>query len=208
MIGHVDLVAQIIASQQSLAQSGGFCEPVDLQEVLDMVVKMQSHSISKYNIDVATDYEKLPMVVLEKHKLIQVLVNMITNAKQALRDSGIAHKIMRVELARCGEFAKVKVSDNGVGISAENLNHIFSHGFTTKPDGHGFGLHSCALAIQEMGGEIAVESEGEGQGASFSILVPLDGQPGEETHNNRRQEAAVQDQPSAYAPSGAISNEA
>jgi signal transduction histidine kinase len=69
---------------------------------------------------------------------------------------------------------RIKVADNGNGITPEHLARIFSHGFTTRKDGHGFGLHSCALAAQEMGGSLVVHSAGAGQGATFTLDIPFD----------------------------------
>jgi signal transduction histidine kinase len=65
------------------------------------------------------------------------------------------------------------VIDNGEGIAAENLTRIFAHGFTTKKDGHGFGLHSCVLAAREMGGSLLAASDGPGRGAAFTLVLPL-----------------------------------
>jgi signal transduction histidine kinase len=68
---------------------------------------------------------------------------------------------------------QISVRDNGIGISAENLTRIFEHGFTTREGGHGFGLHSSALAASEMGGSLRVFSDGTGCGATFTIELPL-----------------------------------
>jgi signal transduction histidine kinase len=65
------------------------------------------------------------------------------------------------------------VTDNGIGIPAENFKRLFEHGFTTKQEGHGFGLHSCALAVRELGGDIQTRSDGIGTGATFSLRLPL-----------------------------------
>jgi two-component system NtrC family sensor kinase len=62
-----------------------------------------------------------------------------------------------------------------VGIAAENLKRIFAHGFTTRKNGHGFGLHSGALAAKELGGSLRAQSVGPGQGASFVLELPAGG---------------------------------
>jgi signal transduction histidine kinase len=67
----------------------------------------------------------------------------------------------------------ISIIDNGVGIPAENLARIFNHGFTTRRDGHGFGLHSGALNARELGGSLNMRSEGAGQGAEFTLELPL-----------------------------------
>jgi signal transduction histidine kinase len=66
----------------------------------------------------------------------------------------------------------ITVRDNGIGIAPENLTRIFGHGFTTKKDGHGFGLHSGALAAKQMNGSLSVHSDGLGKGASFTLELP------------------------------------
>jgi signal transduction histidine kinase len=104
---------------------------------------------------------------------VQVLVNLIRNAKQACDDSGSATKKMTVRVSGSLDSVRVSVIDNGVGIPPENLTRIFAHGFTTKPNGHGFGLHGAALAAREMGGSLTVHSDGGGAGAAFTLELPV-----------------------------------
>jgi two-component system, NtrC family, sensor kinase len=86
-----------------------------------------------------------------------------------------------VALKRTGPaHACIEVIDNGVGIAAENLTRIFQHGFTTRAEGHGFGLHSSAIAAAELGGSLRAESKGVGKGATFIIDLPF--RPKEEFH--------------------------
>src|SRR5262249_920437 len=103
----------------------------------------------------------------------QILVNLIRNAKHACDDSGRADKQITLRVANGDGRVKISVSDNGVGIPQENLTKIFNHGFTTRKGGHGFGLHSGALAAKEMGGALRVSSEGPGQGATFTLELPV-----------------------------------
>ena len=91
---------------------------------------------------------------VEKHKILQILVNLLRNAKYACQDSERADKRLTVRVANGEGRIKISVIDNGVGIPPENLTRIFNHGFTTRKDGHGFGLHSGALAAKEMGGSL------------------------------------------------------
>ena len=117
---------------------------------------------------------EVPRITVEKHKALQILVNLIRNAKHACEDSGSADKKMTVRVAKGLGSVRVSVSDNGIGIPAENLTRIFAHGFTTKPQGHGFGLHSGALAAKEMGGSLSVQSDGKGRGATFTLELPAE----------------------------------
>src|SRR5581483_612076 len=114
-----------------------------------------------------------PEVTVEKHKVLQILVNLIRNAKHACEEQNPAEKRLTVRVAGCGDRVQIVVSDNGTGIPAENLIRIFNHGFTTKKEGHGFGLHTSALAAKEMGGALLVHSAGPGLGATFTLELPL-----------------------------------
>ena len=109
---------------------------------------------------------------IEKHKILQILVNLVRNAKYACDESGRPDRRLTVRVARGDGRVKISVVDNGVGIPPENLTRIFNRGFTTRNGGHGFGLHSSALAAGEMGGLLSVQSAGPGQGAAFTLELP------------------------------------
>src|SRR4029077_12877697 len=110
------------------------------------------------------------------HKILQILVNLVRNAKYACDESGRADKRLTVRVVNSDGRIKISVMDNGVGISPENLTRIFNHGFTTRKGGHGFGLHSGALAAKEMGGSLTVQSDGPGEGAIFTLELPIEQQ--------------------------------
>src|SRR6185503_8262435 len=113
-----------------------------------------------------------PVVTTDKHKVMQILINLVRNAKHACDDSGCTDKIILVRITADEPGVKISVVDNGVGIPAENLLRIFNHGFTTRKTGHGFGLHSGALAAKELGGSLHVQSDGPGHGATFVLELP------------------------------------
>ncbi|MEJ2154897.1 MAG: ATP-binding protein [Desulfobacteraceae bacterium] len=118
--------------------------------------------------------EPLPEVVLDRQKLLQILTNLISNARQAFNDTDTIDKQVTISLRHCpSDQILISVSDNGVGIAQENLTRIFQHGFTTRREGHGFGLHSSAIAASEMDGILTVESSGPGKGATFTLELPL-----------------------------------
>ena len=115
----------------------------------------------------------MPAVLADKHKVLQILVNLLRNAKHALEEGGGGDKRLKLRVGINGERrVKISVSDNGVGIAPEHLSRIFEHGFTTRKEGHGFGLHSGALAAREMGGSLGAHSAGPGQGATFTLEFP------------------------------------
>jgi len=115
----------------------------------------------------------VPQIVVEKHKVLQILVNLLRNAKYACEAAQRNNKHVDVRVARHADGVQISIADNGIGIQPEHMTRIFSHGFTTKKDGHGFGLHSGALAAREMGGALRVESAGPGSGAMFTLELPL-----------------------------------
>jgi signal transduction histidine kinase len=129
----------------------------------------------RHGIKVERDFETLPTIAADKHQILQILLNLLRNAKQAIKQGDEEGRLIRVCIRRLGENRiSLAVEDTGVGLPPENLTRIFAHGFTTKVDGHGFGLHSCALAAGQMGGSLRAESEGLGHGAAFILELPLD----------------------------------
>lgn len=168
------LIKDVIHTQQEYAISGRNFEEISLQQFVDEILSMQSSSLKMHSIKIERRYLLDSMVRVQKVKLAHILVNLIKNAKDALEGLAVDNRLMIVEVGR--SFPKgpyLKVIDNGSGIEKDKLDKIFSHGFTTKPSGHGFGLHFCANAMSEMGGRIEVESEGSGKGAQFSIQFPI-----------------------------------
>ncbi len=113
---------------------------------------------------------------MDRHKVLQILINLIRNAKYALDASQRGEKKLTIRIGPgTARNVSIKLTDNGIGISPEDLTRIFGHGFTTRKDGHGFGLHSGANAAREMGGSLSVESEGFGRGATFNLELPIAG---------------------------------
>ena len=117
-------------------------------------------------------YRDEPYVATDRHKVLQILVNLLRNAKYACDESGRTDKKIAIEIAATAAEAEITIADNGVGIAAELLTKIFSHGFTTRKGGHGFGLHSGALAAKELGGVLTAKSDGAGSGATFTLKLP------------------------------------
>jgi signal transduction histidine kinase len=131
---------------------------------------MNEGAFSRHGVTIIRDYEDVPLIQVDKHKVLQILVNVIRNAKYACQE---AEKRVTVRIRATNAALLVAVIDTGVGIPRENLERIFSHGFTTRPDGHGFGLHSSALAAKALGGSLHAESAGPGQGATFTLALPF-----------------------------------
>ncbi|OOG81392.1 ATPase [Hydrogenophaga sp. A37] len=177
----VDHIKVIVATQQAYAGTAYMVESVKLNELLNDALRMNAGALTRRKVEVVTDIAELPDLPLDRHRLLQIFVNLISNAKHALNDVTDRSPCIRLvaALADAGTL-RISVADNGEGIAPENLTRVFAHGFTTRKDGNGFGLHSCVLAAQEMGGRLSAHSDGPGLGARFTLELPVDtaqGQP-------------------------------
>ncbi|MEW6304581.1 MAG: DAHL domain-containing protein [Verrucomicrobiota bacterium] len=171
---NIDHIKDIVSMQQSYAKVSGLVEVLPVTELVEDALRMNATALSRHDVQVTREYGDIPPLPMDKHKVLQILVNLIRNAKHACDDAGRSDKQLIVRVAKNGNgCVKIAVSDNGVGIPPENLIRIFSHGFTTRKDGHGFGLHSGALAAKEMGGSLSVHSDGPGLGATFTLELPI-----------------------------------
>jgi len=174
LMGNIDHIKEIVAMQQNYARISGIRETVIVADLVEDAIRLNIESLERHRVQIRRDYGPVPSGETEKHKALQILVNLIQNAKNAMSESGQAEKelILRVEEAGPGR-ARVIITDNGQGIAPENLTRIFSHGFTTRKDGHGFGLHSGALAARQLGGLLTAHSKGFGKGATFTLELPV-----------------------------------
>jgi signal transduction histidine kinase len=170
----IEHIKEVVSRQQSYAGKSEFVEEVSIESLLEDAIRINSSSSSRCSIEFIREYSKLPVAKIDQHKLLQILINLLSNARNAVIES--AHSAPQITIrARCSETGQlsVEVSDNGIGIAPENLTRIFSHGFTTRKTGHGFGLHSAANLAREMGGRLTATSEGLGCGATFVLNLPL-----------------------------------
>jgi PAS domain S-box-containing protein len=170
---NIEHIKDIVAMQQNYAKISGVTETVKVTDLVEDSLRMNDGALLRHEVQVVRDYAEVPPITVEKHKVLQVLVNLIRNAKYACDESGRADKQLTVRVSIGDDRVRIAIVDNGVGIPAENLTRIFSHGFTTRQDGHGFGLHSGVLAAQEMGGRLTAHSDGPGTGATFILELPL-----------------------------------
>jgi nitrogen fixation/metabolism regulation signal transduction histidine kinase len=170
---NIEHIKDIVAMQQSYARVSGVTELLQVSDLVEDALRMNAGALTRHDVQVIREFEPIPLVTIDKHKVLQVLVNLIRNAKYACDESGRPDKLMTMRVSNGGDRLRISVSDNGVGIPPENLVRIFNHGFTTREEGHGFGLHSGALAAKELGGALTVHSEGRGRGASFTLELPL-----------------------------------
>jgi signal transduction histidine kinase len=171
---NIDHIKEVVAMQQSYSRVAGITELLDPKDLVEDAIRMNAGAFERHEVRIVREYDpKLPEITAEKHKVLQILVNLLQNAKYACDDSAQPVKQITVRLTNGGARIKLSVIDNGIGIPAENLTRIFNHGFTTRKDGHGFGLHSGALAAREMGGALLAASDGPARGARFTLELPL-----------------------------------
>jgi PAS domain S-box-containing protein len=175
LVEHLEHVKQVVTMQQTYARTCGVSETMLVPDLVEDAIRFNAASFERHNVELVREFEPLPPVSGDKHRMLQILINLISNARYALRE----HQGERKLTIRIGitphDSARffIEVRDTGVGIPPQNLTRIFAHGFTTKSDGHGFGLHSSALAAKAMDGSIRAHSEGPGRGAAFTLELPL-----------------------------------
>ena len=190
---NVDHIKEIVAMQQAYATMVGVVEPLDAAALMEDSLRMNTDALARHEVRVVREFRPAPLALAEKAKVLQILVNLIRNAKNACDEGPGPNKIITLRIERgptvdasadpsAGVTAKADrvrliVQDNGVGIAPENLTRIFAHGFTTRAHGHGFGLHSAANAAVEMKGSLRVHSDGSGRGATFTLELPAVGTP-------------------------------
>ncbi|HEX4263651.1 MAG TPA: ATP-binding protein [Verrucomicrobiae bacterium] len=171
---NIEHIKQIVSMQQSYAKASGVEEIHSPALLVEDALRIHNGALERHHVRLARDFTKVPDIVADKHKVLQILINLIGNAKYALTENGNEDRILTLGMRTAGQDRiLISVADNGVGIARENLIRIFSHGFTTRKNGHGFGLHSGFLAAKEMGGSLSVESDGPGTGAIFTLELPV-----------------------------------
>jgi len=170
---NVEHIKEIVAMQQGYAKRGGITDTLDIRMLAEDSLRMNEGAFSRHGVSVVRDFGAVPLIQLDKHKVLQILVNVIRNAKYACAEMAGGEKKVTVRIRATPSSITVAVIDTGIGIPPENIERIFNHGFTTRTDGHGFGLHSSALAARELGGTLYASSAGTGKGATFTLTLPL-----------------------------------
>lgn len=171
---NISHIKDIVAMQQSYAKVNGVLENYAPRMLLDEALQLSSAENKRTGIVLEFECpDEIPDVFADRHKVMQILVNLLTNARQAMLDQPEDERLIFISVARAADRVRISIRDNGCGISTENLTRVFNHGFTTKKDGHGFGLHSAANAATEMSGSLFAESEGPGYGATFHLELPI-----------------------------------
>jgi len=172
LMRNIEHIKVIVASQQSHVRPAAAAETFELHELLDDALKFSAASCQQHAIELVRDFDALPRVTLDRHKAMQILMNLLANARDAVLDTPDDRRITLRARRTDGEI-EITVEDNGCGIDQQHLDQIFHLGFTTKSDGHGLGLHYSACAATELHGKLSVRSAGSGHGAAFRLVLPL-----------------------------------
>jgi C4-dicarboxylate-specific signal transduction histidine kinase len=172
---HIEHIKEIVAMQQTYAKVSGVYENLSVTGLVEDALRMNAAAFDRHHIDLVKEFDRnVPPVCVDRHKVLQILINLLRNAKYALANRGENDRRITIRVGVASpQRAKITIRDNGAGIAPENLTRIFSHGFTTKKDGHGFGLHSGANAAKEMGGTLTGHSDGLDKGAEFTLELPI-----------------------------------
>ena len=181
LVRSIDHIKEIIATQQSLAGASELLEPTRVDELITEAVRMQQAAIERHNIELYVEVQAMDEFKLDRHRLLSVLINLLSNAKDAIdarkaADPDAPAGRIRIQaglLARGSNQLLIEISDNGEGLSDDTRRHMFEHGYSTRSGGRGFGLHSCALAADDLGGTLQADSVGTGQGAVFRLQIPV-----------------------------------
>jgi signal transduction histidine kinase len=171
---NVEHIKTIVAMQQSYARVGATVEHLDPKELMESAIQINSAAYERERIQLQRDYKaNVPGVLVDRHKVLQILINLLSNARHALGKTAPKDRRVTLSIFLSGpERVSLRVIDNGIGIEPANFSQIFNQGFTTREDGHGFGLHSSANAAKEMKGSLQAQSEGRGRGAMFTLELP------------------------------------
>jgi len=171
---NIEHIKEVVAMQQSYAKVSGVFENLPAHRLVEDAIAMNIGAFERHGVVVDRQFSPVPLVRVDRHKVLQILINLLHNAKYALVESKRTDKRITISvLATNNRSVRIVVADNGIGISPESLTRIFAHGFTTREEGHGFGLHSGALAAHAMGGSLSVASAGTGHGATFTLELPI-----------------------------------
>jgi signal transduction histidine kinase len=170
---NISHIKQIVRMEQNHAKTSSMAEPAIPADLIEDALRIEESAFARHHITLRREFSAVPTITVDKHKVLQILVNLISNAKNACNESESAEKQIVIRLTPSELGVRIAVIDNGAGIAADILPRIFTHGFTTRTNGNGFGLHSAALAAQDLRGSLQAASEGRGQGATFTLDLPL-----------------------------------
>ncbi len=168
----VDAIADIVSAQYSYANVDWLVEEVNLEKTVEEALSVIQQQLDSYHVKVVTQFVEIESIPIQRIKLLHSLINIFKNACEAMYETEKNQRILNISINYSQENEKavvITIRDNGIGIAPENLERIFSYGFTSKKGRYGLGLHSCANYMTEMGGKIWAENNPDGMGVSFFL---------------------------------------
>ncbi|XYH92614.1 AAA family ATPase [Sorangium sp. So ce1128] len=171
----VSRIRDIVSDQLRNAGMKIIVEPVTVSSVVEDALRVGLNRAERahHGIEVRCELSDEARVETDRHRLLQIVTNLVTNARRA-----VCHAVGpdRRVVVRCAPLAdggcSVEVEDTGVGIASEHLARLFQQGFTTWPEGTGLGLHASVLEARLLGAALRAESKGPGRGAKFTLDLP------------------------------------
>lgn len=169
----LDHVNTIIAAQQQITRSETLDTPTSINEIIDTAISVNMAGIQRHSGKVFKNIPENLTLVLDKHRLLQVLINLISNGKYSADSVSVKDPTIWIDAKFQAGQLIIEVKDNGIGISKESIDRIFEYGYTERKEGNGIGLHSSVIAIEEMKGTLTVHSDGPNKGATFTVAIPI-----------------------------------
>lgn len=177
LVRNIEHIAHVVQTQQSFAKQVVVHEFVNPVELIEQALRVNVALMDAAGVQVTREYAEVPNLLLDKHRVLQILINLTNNALKATKDHPGPENRITLKIAKSNDgtqpLIRFHVTDSGTGIAPENLTRIFTYGFTTRKEGHGFGLHSAANAAREMGGYLTATSDGLNRGATFTLELPM-----------------------------------
>ncbi len=175
LANHVDHVKRVVSMQNAYARIRSTAEPTRIDEVISEAIEISCppHRRGEIKLEVSVDESLAGAVMADRHRILQILVNLVSNARDAVQAHGGAQRIA-IAVERQDQRMQIRVSDSGVGIAPDLAAKIFGAGVTSKANGHGYGLHSSAFAARQMHGSLDCSSPGAGKGATFTLTIPFE----------------------------------
>lgn len=171
---NINHINAIVGMQQKHAKFGGVTESLSLAELMEDAIGFDSAANESPAVEIVREFDDLPVVEADRHKIFQIVMNLLSNARHAVQNAEDERRRVIVRIKKeANDWVAIEVEDLGEGIAKESLTKIFNLGVTTKRDGHGFGLHSSSCNAIEMGGTLTAHSDGPGTGARFVLRLPL-----------------------------------
>jgi C4-dicarboxylate-specific signal transduction histidine kinase len=167
---HVGHIEHIVSRQQEHARGSSMVNDVGVDGLIEQAFDLVQESLARRGVRVERPPTTAIDVRVDPHQSLQILVNLLTNARDAVERTTAPS--IYVTVTPEAHQVRLEVTDNGCGFDEKVRSRLFQHGFTTKPHGHGFGLHHSILLARAMGGDLCADSHGPGLGATFTVVLP------------------------------------